>query len=243
MLLPSFVLTYSSVFLSMFIRGRWSVAPLLFFLTQFSSLSAESIPVRFKEGAMHRYLALRTRGGRIIASGDLIQLTRGDRVISHLSFRFRDGSIDDETAVFTQHGRLQLISDHHVQKGPTFTSPVDVLINASQCWVTVRYGERGKNKVETDHLNLASDLANGIVLNVLKNLQPAVGEIKISYLAATPKPRLIKLSIAPQEEDPFWIAGARQKAIRFTNQRKAAPHRRETHLGRVPTSKMLSSPV
>src|SRR5689334_1232578 len=28
-----------------------------------------------------------------------------------------------------------------------------------------------------------------------------------------------------------------------TNQGKAAPHRRETHLGRVPTSKMLSSPV
>lgn len=164
---------------------------------------------------MHGYLALRTQEGRIIASGDLIQITRGDRVISHLVIRFRDGSIDDDTATFIQRDHLQLVSDHQIQKGPAFTSAEDVSIDVPICRVSIRYSENGKSKVETDHLDLPADLANGIVLNVLKNIQAEAGELDIPYLATTPKPRLIKLSILREGQDSFWIAGARQKAVRF----------------------------
>lgn len=164
---------------------------------------------------MHGYLALRTPEGRIIASADLIQLTRGERVTAHLSIHFRDGSIDDETTVFTQEDSLRLISDHHVQNGPAFTLPEDVLIDVPVCQVTVRRDEHGVSKVETDHIDLPADLANGLVLNILKNIPAGVGELEVPYLAFTPKPRLIKLSIVRQEQDSFWVAGARQKAVRY----------------------------
>jgi hypothetical protein len=72
--------------------------------------------VRYREGSVHGFLALRTMEGKTLAAGDLIQVVRGDRVVSHLVFRFKDGSIDDETAVFTQSGNFRLISDHHIQK-------------------------------------------------------------------------------------------------------------------------------
>ena len=34
-------------------------------------------------------------------------------------------------------------------------------------------------------------------------------------LVATPKPRVVKLMISPQGEDPFTIAGSARKAVRF----------------------------
>ena len=67
-------------------------------------VGAEPIAARYKEGCIHGYLALRTLDGKIIAAGDLIQTVHGSQVTSRLVYRFHDGSIDDDTAVFTQNG-------------------------------------------------------------------------------------------------------------------------------------------
>ena len=178
-------------------------------------LSAEPIAVRYKEGSVHGFLALRTMEGKTLAARDLIQVSHGNRVTSHLVFRFKDGSVDDETAVFSQRLNFRLISYRHIQKGPAFPHPTDVLINAATGQVTVRFTDKGHEQVETEHLDLPPDLANGILLNVLKNVQPSATETKISYVAATPKPRLVKLSIAPKSEEMFLVAGSRHKAMRF----------------------------
>jgi hypothetical protein len=89
-------------------------------------------------------------------------------------------------------------------------------INASTGQVPVRFKDnKGEEKVETNHLDLPPDLANGIILDVLKNISPETKETILSYVVATPKPRLVKLSISPQGEDTFSVAGVRQKAMRF----------------------------
>src|ERR1700739_4537701 len=75
-----------------------------------SAAPAEPIPVRHVEGTVHGFLALRTQEGRILAVGDLFQVVRGDRVTSRLLFRFKDGSVDDETTVFSQRGNFHLIT-------------------------------------------------------------------------------------------------------------------------------------
>jgi hypothetical protein len=180
-------------------------------------LRAEQIAVHHLEGTVHGFLALSTMDGKILAPGDLIQVIRGNQVVSRLVFRFKDGSLDDETAIFTQRGSLRLVSDHHIQRGPAFPHPMDVLITCSTGQVTVRFmDDHGHEKVEMDHLDLPPDLANGVVLNILKNIRPETKETKMSYVAATPKPRLVKLSIVPQGEETFWVAGAGVKAVRFT---------------------------
>jgi hypothetical protein len=92
---------------------------------------------------------------------------------------------------------------------------MDVFINASTGQVTVRYTDKDREKVETDHLDLPLNLANGIVLDILKNIPPETSEVKLSYVAATPKPRLVRLSIAPQGQETFWVASVRHKATRF----------------------------
>ena len=186
------------------------------FLQPGRPLSAEPVTVRYREGSVHGFLALRAPDGKILAAGDLTQVVHGNRAVSHLVFRFRDGSIDDETATFSQRGVFRLITDHHIQKGPIFPQSTNVLINASTGQVTVRYRDKDREKVDTEHLDLPPDLANGIILDVLKNISPDAKETKLSYLAATPKPRIVHLSITPKGQDTFSVASARHKATRFT---------------------------
>ncbi len=179
------------------------------------ALRADLIPVLHMEGTVHGFLVLRTMEGKTIASGDLTQIVQRDRLVSDLVFHFKDGSVDDETTVYSQHRDFRLISDHHVQKGPSFPHPMDVSIDVSTGEVTVHSADGGKEKFEKDHLDLPPDLANGLILTLLKNIRPNSGEIKVSYVAATPKPRLVKLAIASQGEDTFRTAGAPHRATRF----------------------------
>ena len=73
-------------------------------------LRAEPVPVRYTEGLVHGFLVLRTLDGRAIADGELSQVASGVQVTSRLTFRFRDGSLHDETAVFTQRELFRLVS-------------------------------------------------------------------------------------------------------------------------------------
>ena len=79
------------------------------------ALSAEPVVVRHVEGLVHGFLSLRSPDGKLLANGDLIQGARGNRVTSRLVFHFTDGSLSDETAVFTQRGHFSLVSDHLVR--------------------------------------------------------------------------------------------------------------------------------
>jgi hypothetical protein len=197
-------------------RGCWPFIAVLICALQPAS-PAESIPVRHVEGTVHGFLALRSKEGRALAVGDLFEVVRGDRVTSRLVFRFKDGSVDDETSVFTQRGNFQLITDHHVQKGPSFPHPMDMSIDVPSGQVTVRStGKDGKEEATTEHLDLPPDLANGLILSIAKNIRPETPETKVSMVVATPKPRLVKVAITPHGEEPFSLVGSRRKAMRFT---------------------------
>ena len=184
-------------------------------LLQSSALRAEPIAVRHPEGTTHGFLVLHTADGKTLAAGDLVEVVEGDRLVSNLIFHFKDGSIDDDTTVVSQRRDFRLLRDHHVQKGPSFPHPMDVLIDATKGEVTVHSTDGGKTKVDKDHLDLPPDLSNGLLLTIVKNLQPGAAVTKVGYVAATPKPRLVKLSISPAGEETFWAADAPHKATRY----------------------------
>ena len=178
--------------------------------------SADPVAVRQMEGLVHGFLALRSQDGTLLANGDLVQLARGDRVTTRLTFRFKDGSIHDETAVFTQRGKFRLVSDHLVQQGPAFERPLEMTIDAQTGEVTVRYkDEHGEQKSEVERLELPADLANGMIITLLKNVRRTALPPSVSFVAATPKPRLVKLKISTAGADPFSIAGSARKATHY----------------------------
>jgi hypothetical protein len=180
------------------------------------TLSSEPVAVRHLEGLVHGFLALSSPDGKTLASGDLIQQARGDRVTSRLVFQFKDGSTHDETAVFSQRGHFRLLSDHLVQKGPAFERAIDMTIDRQSGQVTVRYAdEHGEQKSEAERLELPPDLANGMIITLLKNVRRDAVPKSLSFVAATPKPRLVKLEITVAGADAFSVAGSARKATHY----------------------------
>ncbi len=176
--------------------------------------TAALVPAVHRQGSSHAFLLLKTSDGRIIGHGDMVSLAKGDQVRSRLTLHFRDGSLDDETTVMMQHGALQLVSDHHIQKGPSFPKPIDVTIAMPTGDVTSREWKDGKEQVTTEHMDLPQDLSNGMTTAVLLNIPPKSPETKVSYLAAAPKPRLVTLLIKPAGQAQFEIGGVPHPADR-----------------------------
>lgn len=203
--------------------GSWSLrsqasATLLIFVCFLSGtwVSASPVAVRYKEGVVHGFLVLSTLEGNPLADGDVIQIAHGNQITSHLVFHFKDGSRQDETAVFSQRGYFRLISYHLVQKGPAFQRAMEVSIATSTGQVTVQYtDDEGKEKVASERLKLPPDLANGLVLTLLKNIRPDAPQTEVSMVVATPKPRLVKLAITAQGTEPFSLAGSSREALHY----------------------------
>jgi len=178
--------------------------------------SAEPVAVRHVEGLVHGFLSLRSPDGAVIATGDLIQNASGGRVTSRLAYRSKNGSVQDETAVFSQRGHFQLISDRLVQKGPSFERPLDMTIDRPTGHVVVRYkNEHGEEKVEDEQMDLPPDLANGLIITLLKNVRPDALPPSLSLVVATPKPRLVKVKMAVAGTDAFSVAGSTRKATHY----------------------------
>jgi hypothetical protein len=181
-----------------------------------AALAAAPVAVRHAEGILHGFVVLKTLDGTILAEGDMIQVARGNQVTSQLVFRFKDGSVHDETAVYSQRGTFRLLSYHRVQKGPSFPHPTEISVAGSSGQVKVRYsGEDGKEKASSARMQLPPDLANGIILTLVKNVGPKVPQTTLSLVEATPEPRLVKVVIVPQGEEPFSIGGSQRTAMHY----------------------------
>jgi hypothetical protein len=173
---------------------------------------ADPIKVRFMQGASHGFVALRTTDGQTIATGESTQTIRGDQVTSKLVFRFRDGSIDEDETVFTQRRVFRLVSDHHMQHGPSFPKPVDFLIDMASGNLTSRQED---GTVTTEHMDLPDDVSNGLPPTLIINLLPTTPETKISYVVSGKKPRLVHISIKPIGSRLFRVGNFRRKATDF----------------------------
>jgi hypothetical protein len=180
------------------------------------SVSASPVAVRYKEGVLHGFLVLSALDGTPLAEGDLTQVPQGNQITSYLTYRFKDGSRQEETAIFSQRGNFRLISYHLVQKGPAFKRAAEVSIVASTGQVTVRYtDDDGKEKTASERMKLPPDLANGLVLILLKNLEPEAPPLEVSMVVATPKPRLVRLTISNRGKDPFSLAESSREALHY----------------------------
>ncbi len=177
--------------------------------------SAEPIPVKEVQGAMSGFLVLKSPDGRVIAVGDEVDTVDGDKVRSRLTFRFRDGSIDDEVSVYTQDAVFRLVTDHHIQKGPSFPDALDLSINVPARTVTWREAKDGKEKFQTGRMDLPSDLANGMTSLIVENFPKNQSEMKVSYLAGSSKPRVVTLSVKPDGEEVYEIAGVIRHSKKF----------------------------
>ena len=178
--------------------------------------SASLVAVRYREGFIHGFLVLSKLDGVAIAAGDLTQVAHGDQVTAQVAFRFKDGSRQEETTVFSQRRNFRLISYHLVQKGPSFKNASDLSVTCATGQVTVRYtDDDGKEKVANEHFALPPDLGNGLIPTLLMNIPDGTSQIEIPMVVAAPKPRLVKIVVNAQGTEPFSLTGFSREAKRY----------------------------
>ena len=165
---------------------------------------------------MHRLMIARSETGTIIASGEFSQVVQGDEVTMRLTYKFLDGSLDDETTTYKQQDIFRLVRNHHIQKGPYFAKPVDFSVEAANGIATSRTADKnGKIHIESEHMELPDDLANGFVGTLLLNVPQNRTPFRVGILAPVNGGRLIRILISPEGEQPFHTTGQTLKATVF----------------------------
>ena len=179
-------------------------------------LAAAPVPVRFVEGATRGFLLLRTIDGGLIASGDLLQVSRGGEIESRMVFNFKDGSVFDETVVFTQQHIFTMQKYHLVQRGPVFPEDTEISMERASGKYRVKTKARkdGQEKVLDGTLDLPPDVYNGIVLTIAKNLARGASET-VHFVAFTPEPRIAQLELTPAGEHKVLVGELAKTAIHY----------------------------
>jgi len=197
-------------------RRNYFLVVAIWAITLGTPAPAESIFVRHSQHPMHRLMIARSETGKIIASGEFSQVVQADEVTMRLTYKFVDGSIDDETTTYRQQGTFRLVRNHHIQQGPFFVKPVDFTVEASTGIATSRTTDRnGRIHVESEHMDLPDDLANGFVGTLLLNVAQNTTPFRVGMLAPIGGGRLIHLLISPEGEQPLHSAGQTLKATVF----------------------------
>jgi hypothetical protein len=154
---------------------------------------AELVAVDHLEGGSHGFLTLTALDGTPLADGEVTQIADNDKVTGHLVFKFKDGSLYDDTAVYSQHGQFRLISDHRLERGPSFKHTIETSIDMRTGAVNVRYDGTGKEKIIATRRKLPEDLANGIFIMLLNHIPGKAQQTTVSFLATTPELHVVNL--------------------------------------------------
>ncbi len=178
--------------------------------------SAGPVVVRFTEGVTHGFPVMRSLDGERLASGDLTQVARGPVVESRLVFRFRDGSVYDETVVFSQREVFVLERYRLVQQGPTFPENIEATLDRISGRYDVRY--RADDDSPDEHVSgdiaLPPDVYSGMLSMLMKNLPPGASET-VHVVVFTPHPRLVQVLLTPAAEEPLSLGDQPIRATRY----------------------------
>jgi hypothetical protein len=197
-------------------RGNIFLVAAFWAITLGTAAPAEPISVRHIQRPMHRFMVAHSEAGKIIASGEFSQVVQGDEVTMRLTYHFVDGSIDDETTTYRQQGTFRLVRNHHIQKGPFFVKPVDFAVEAATGIATSRIADKNGNiHVESHHIDLPDDLANGFVGTLLLNVPQNAMPFRVGILAPVYGGRLIRILISQEGEQLFHTEGLTLKAAVF----------------------------
>jgi hypothetical protein len=180
------------------------------------SCPAETAPIRVQliEGTFRGFLVLRSLDGSAIAYGEVSQKPSGNAVGCRTILRFKDGSLYDESATFSQKGVFRLEAYRLVQRGPSYpTLEVSFDRKSGQYKARSQAGKDGKLEVASGKLEMPADLYNGMALMLLKNLPGGAGAT-VRVAVFTPEPRLLEMEWSWEGAEEVLLGGSPIKTMR-----------------------------
>ena len=177
---------------------------------------AESSPIRVRmiEGNFRGFLVLRSLDGAAIAYGEVSQKPTGNLIECRTFLKFKDGSLYDESATFSQKGVFRLEGYHLGQHGPSFPVLEVSIDRKSGHYQALSQAEKdSKQKTASGKFEMPADLYNGMALMLLKNLPGGAGAT-VHMAVFTPEPRLIEMEWSWEGEDVVLLGGRAMKTMR-----------------------------
>ncbi|WP_447603225.1 hypothetical protein [Nitrospira sp. Nam80] len=180
-------------------------------------VQAGPVEVRYPEGISEGFVTLTSLDGKKLGDGELSQIAAGaDRIVSRLSIKLKDGSLHDETVVFSQKRRFKLLSYKLLQRGASFPEALDLSLDTGTGAYTLsRTPQDGAQTTDTGNLDLPPDTYNGMTVTLLKNLDPDES-VTVHMIDFLPKPKLYEVQLKPVEKEPIRAGGASRDAIHYT---------------------------
>ena len=192
---------------------RWPCAASLGLLLTAVSAGAAPIAVRLTEGYAHGFVDFYA-GREKIGHGELVQFPRGEEVENRLTVAFHDGSLYDETVIFTQARVFRLRRYRLRQEGPSFPESSEVSFDDDGRYRARMRRADGEEEVAEGHTEVPPDVYNGLTSTLLKNLAPGA-TAEVHQLAFTPKPRLLDARLIPDGDHKFVMGNDERIATRY----------------------------
>ena len=193
--------------------SSWRRAALVAAVLWVSTAHAAPVSVRVPEGYAHGFVTFYA-GDEAVGHGELIQFPRRRQMQNRLTISFDDGSLYDETVVFTQARVFRLRRYHLIELGPSFPEQTAVAFDADGHY-TARTRKTGEDeKTAEGHTDVPPDVYNGMTSTLIKNL-PAGVTGEVHQLAFTPKPHLLSAQLVPEGDDSFSVGTMQRSAARY----------------------------
>jgi len=183
-----------------------------------ASVPAWGIPLRWPEGTLRGFPVVRDASGQQIADGTLTQWIEDGNLHVSATYEFKDGRVVEEQTVLSQHPELaQLRWSWEERKGSEVERSYSIDFTTGHAVVH----KRGED-VREDHLDDAKNLGHAFAgvgfMYAVKNLTAELdkgGEVELTAVAFTPKPRTVKVSIRRDQESSLTMGGRKLPAERF----------------------------
>ncbi len=191
--------------------------PLLCLVSACEIVRAGVVEVRYPEGISEGFVTLTSLDGKKLGDGEVSQIAAGaDRIVSRLSIKLKDGSLHDETVVFSQKRRFKLLSYKLLQRGASFPEALDVSLDTGTGAYTLRRTPPdGAQTTDTGRLDLPPDTYNGMTVTLLKNLDPNAS-VTVHMVNFLPKPKVYAVELKPVEKESLRAGGVSRDAIHYT---------------------------
>jgi len=178
-------------------------------------LEAAPITVKLAEGNLRGFLVLRPLEGPPIGYGELSQHPRDGLIESRLLLNWKDGSVYDEIATYSQARVFTLERYRLRQHGPSLPT-AEIAFDRKTGHYQARVQEkRGtEEKTASGELEMPPDLYNGMALVLLKNLSGGESA-DVKMAAFTPKARLLTMHLRPEGEETAMLGHLSRKVTRY----------------------------
>jgi hypothetical protein len=120
----------------------------------------------------------------------------------HRIFRFKDGSLYDETVTFSQRNVFRLLSYRLVQRGKSFPAASETSFDRNTGRYQVHSGTGNEKRTEG-------------TLDLPEENLPSGTNATGHLLAFTPKPRLLKSELRAEGGDKYFVGDMAHNATRY----------------------------